>query len=141
MKNMKKNLTWKLKEMPTGGELADLVETGVITKEEAREIMFGTTENDKEKIKALEEQLEFLRSLVTELSKNRTVSHITWSYPNPIRYYNSVYWDKTNTVLCNAGMNLESFSTTSGGSGPYSPNEDNSTGSIMTVSSMVKNIS
>lgn len=103
----KKNLTWKLKEMPTGGELADLVETDVITKEEAREIMFGSAENDKEKIKALEEQIEFLRDLVTELSKNKTTTIYDWTYSRPIRYYNTPYWKDTYTVLCNNGLNLE----------------------------------
>jgi hypothetical protein len=104
---MKKNLTWKLKEMPTGGELADLVETGVISKEEAREIMFGSAENDKEKVKALEEQLEFLRDLVKELSKNRTTTIYDWTYAKPIKYYNSPYWKTTDTILCNAGLDLK----------------------------------
>lgn len=36
-----KDLTWKLKAQPTAGELADLVEQGVLTPDEARAIIFN----------------------------------------------------------------------------------------------------
>lgn len=36
-----KDLTWKLKQQPTAGELADLVKMNVITPDEARDIIFN----------------------------------------------------------------------------------------------------
>lgn len=104
MTKTKKNLTWKLKELPTASELADLVDSEVITTDEAREIVFGTAENDKEKIKALEEQLDFLRDLVKELAQKRQTTFIPYS--RTIRYYNEPYWAKTNEVLCDAGLTM-----------------------------------
>ena len=38
---MNKDLTWKLKAQPTAGELADLVKQGVLTPDEARDIIFN----------------------------------------------------------------------------------------------------
>jgi hypothetical protein len=37
----KKDLTWKLKAQPTAGEIASLVENGVLTPDEARAIIFN----------------------------------------------------------------------------------------------------
>lgn len=44
---MNKDLTWKLKAQPTAGELAELVKQGVLTSDEARDIIFnkGKREN------------------------------------------------------------------------------------------------
>lgn len=106
-KEEKRNLSWKLGEFPTASELADLVEIGVISKEEAREMMFGSAENDKEKIQALEEQVEFLRDLVETLSKNKTQTIIRdWTYDRPVRWYHTPYWRDTVTFMNNAGYKL-----------------------------------
>lgn len=106
-KEEKRNLTWKLGELPTAGELAELVEADVISKEEAREIMFGAVDNDKEKIQALEEQVDFLRSLVTDLSKRSTTVIRDWTYDRPVRWYNTKYWDNTSTFLASNGMQVD----------------------------------
>jgi hypothetical protein len=82
MKKMKKedrNLVWKLGELPNAGELANLVDSEVITKEEAREIMFGSPGSDKDRVKALEDQVELLLGLVKSLS-NRTPQIINVPY-------------------------------------------------------------
>lgn len=109
---MKKNLTWKLKELPTASELADLVDSEVITTEEAREIVFGNSENDKEVIKTLQDQIEFLQDLVKEMSRNRTTTYIpTITREITVtRPYWDKYWMSTNKVLGDAGYTL----TTSG---------------------------
>lgn len=99
---MKKTLNWKLKEAPTGSEIAELVKQKIITAEEGREMLFGSREYDYEKMKALEEQVEFLRELVKDLSKNRT----NWSgftYTKPTIYYNTPYWIKTQGLLDGVG--------------------------------------
>lgn len=105
----KKNLTWKLKDLPTASELADLVRADVIKPDEAREIVFGSAENDKEKIKALEELIEFLQDLTKELSKNRTTTFIPWSrtvYIDGSQPYWDKYWMRTEKILCDAGLSV-----------------------------------
>lgn len=115
----KRNLTWKLDELPSAGELADLVETQVITKEEAREIMFGSPESDKDKIKALEDQIEMLLGLVKTLSQRTTsiikVPYIYTPTYEPTRPYFEKYWLKTNQVLSDSGYSLTSKSLDDGG--------------------------
>lgn len=66
--DVRSTLQWKLKKLPTGDEVAKLVEQGIISKEEARTILFQQV-NQNEKVKALEEQVEFLRGVVKDLSK------------------------------------------------------------------------
>lgn len=116
-KNTKKNLTWKLKEQPSGHVVAELVTSGVLKPDEAREILFGNSENDKEKIKALEELVKFLEGLVTELSKNRnTTTFVPYNrtvyIDTPTKPYWDKYWMNTHTVLCNAGVDVQSATLT-----------------------------
>jgi hypothetical protein len=62
-------LNWRLKTLPSVEELRDLVKDGVVTKEEAREILFSVEPVEEvDKRKALEEEVLFLRSLVEKLS-------------------------------------------------------------------------
>jgi hypothetical protein len=104
-----KNLTWRLEKLPTASEIADLVEAEVITKEEAREIMFGAAESDKEKIKAQEELIKFLQGLVETLAKERGKSTTTFvPYTRTIEYKPSATWNKvwcdTQSALGSSGL-------------------------------------
>ena len=113
-KKTTKNLTWKLDKLPTASELSDLVDSGVITKEEARDIMFGNPESDKDKVEALEKLVEFLQGLVTDLSKNRTTFvpyERTVYVDRRIRPYWDNYWLKTDKVLSQNGFSLSSEKT------------------------------
>jgi hypothetical protein len=65
---MKKELKWRLSDLPSGGEVADLVGEGVITKEEARSILFNEGEDKGKKLKELEEEVKFLRDLCDKLA-------------------------------------------------------------------------
>jgi hypothetical protein len=68
------NLKWRLQELPTGGEIADLVERDVITKEEAREILFSPKkDNDEEDVKSLKSEINFLRELVEKMANKGSV--------------------------------------------------------------------
>lgn len=123
----KKNLTWKLKDLPSAGEIADLVKSGIIDKDEAREIVFGTVENDKEKIEALEKMITFLQGLVEELAKNKGgttfVPYTQTVYiDKPIRRYWEPLWTNTTKVLSNSGLKVD---TVSSGTMTYSSNVDN----------------
>ena len=65
----KTKLVWKLKDLPTGDELASLVEQKVITPEEAREIILSEEKVDSNALKAKEEEIKFLRDLVDTLAR------------------------------------------------------------------------
>ena len=69
---MNTKLKWRLKEQPSTESLRELVKDGILTKDEAREILFSSeTEEDRDK-KSLESEVRFLRDLVEKLSRDRT---------------------------------------------------------------------
>lgn len=143
-KNTKKNLTWKLNELPNAGELADLVDSGVITKEEARDIMFGNPESDKDKIEALEKLVEFLQGLVKDLTKNKQTFvpyERTVYVDRTIRPYFERYYLSTSKALGTGGLtftanNSGTVSTTAStflagtGSNPVSMSTSNTADAI-----------
>jgi len=67
-KNTKKKLVWRLGNLPTIEELRDLVVHDILTKDEAREILFTNEEVEDRDTKSLKEEIKFLRSLVEKLS-------------------------------------------------------------------------
>ena len=68
---MKKNtsMKWRLSALPTPSEVRELVGSDIISKEEARQILFST-EEDRDG-KSLKEEIKFLRDLVEKLSENK----------------------------------------------------------------------
>lgn len=91
----KQQLLWRFKELPTAGEIADLVAQEVITKEEARNLLF----NDKkghdvaEENKALKEQIEFLQDTVDKLIDKLSGSHTYHTFTNTYTpNYPTKYW-------------------------------------------------
>lgn len=72
---MTKKLNWKLKQLPTASEVADLVDKKIITAQEAKDMLFSDfvpeSSDPKKEVDALKKQIEFLEELVKELSKNR----------------------------------------------------------------------
>lgn len=69
---MTNKIVWRLKEQPSSESLRELVKDGILTKEEAREILFSSeTEENRDK-KSLESEIKFLRELVDKLSSGRT---------------------------------------------------------------------
>lgn len=102
-----KNLTWKLKELPSVDELAKLVDTKILTPEEAREIVLGDPESDKGKIKALEELVSFLQETITEMSKNKQTFvpvERTIYIDRSVRPYWDRYWLSTSKTLNDSGV-------------------------------------
>ena len=65
-----KKLIWRLSSLPTVDELRALVGDGMITQEEAKDILFNTeTKEDRDK-KSLQSEIKFLRDVVERLSSN-----------------------------------------------------------------------
>jgi hypothetical protein len=118
-KKMKKNnednqktLKWRLSELPTAGDVAELVDSGVITPEEAREILFTEASSSDEKVKALEEQLAFMQDLVKQLAgRNPT----TFVQPfSRVVTTPTIYWASTSKSLHDSGLTMTSSSGRSG---------------------------
>ena len=69
---MTKKIVWRLKESPSTDKLSQLVKDGILTKDEAREILFSSEEITERDIKSYQEEIKFLRELVEKLSQNRS---------------------------------------------------------------------
>lgn len=75
---MKKKLIWRLRESPTSKTLIELIESKLLTKEEAREILFSSKEESSDRnLKSYQSEIKFLRELVEKLSKGNYSSIIT----------------------------------------------------------------
>jgi hypothetical protein len=97
MKN-KTKLVWRLKEQPTAGSLAQLVSVGIISKEDAKEILCSSeTEEDRDK-ESLKAEIKFLREIVEKLSsKSQIVEIIEKKTP----YWKKYVWYGPYTTWCN----------------------------------------
>ena len=69
---MTKQLKWRLGKLPTPDEVLKLVNDKLITKEEARDILFNEEAETERDAKSLEDEIKFLRELVQKLSNNNS---------------------------------------------------------------------
>lgn len=93
-KTMTTKLNWKLKQLPTASEVADLVHNKIITASEAKQMLFTVSDDKDPTVTELKRQIEFLEGLVKELSKDRTTGWIntyvtTMATPLPRVVYTS----------------------------------------------------
>lgn len=114
---MKKTLKWRLAELPTGDEIAQLVEQQVISKDEARDILFNEEKEDSNKLAALKEEVKFLRELCDTLaSKSNGWTTIIREYHDYKPRY-PVWYQTYGTLMQNLGRTTytsNSVSTTAG---------------------------
>lgn len=98
---MTTKIKWRLGKLPDPSEISLLLKEGVLTKDEAREILFSQeTEEDRDK-KSLQEEIKFLRQLVQSLSTtSRIVEHIH-SCEKPYRQY--PWWNNYQAYCANVG--------------------------------------
>lgn len=69
---MAKKMIWRLANRPTSEDVVKLLSSGIINKEEAKEILFNFEEEGERGEKSLESEIKFLRELVEKLSKGST---------------------------------------------------------------------
>jgi len=99
-------ISWRLKEQPTSESLRELVKDGILTKEEAREILFSLQDTDERSIDGFKLEIKFLRELIDKLVSDRTkvVEIIREREPYWKRYewYQPYYaWSSnSNQLLC-----------------------------------------
>ena len=83
----KEKLKWRLSKLPTSDEVIRLLNEKLITKEEAKEILF-TTESVEDRDKdSLQSEIKFLRELVEKLSEGKSDRII-----ETIRYVEKPYY-------------------------------------------------
>jgi hypothetical protein len=68
MKMTKKQLNWRLKDLPDAVDVAELVDKKVITPEEARQLLFNEGKDNTKRVNELEEEVKFLRELCDKLA-------------------------------------------------------------------------
>ncbi len=111
---MKKKIIWRLVEKPSPKNIQELVTSGILTKEEAREILFTETTEIEEEKKAedFKDEIKFLRELVEKLSKNdsqviETIRYIEKPYRDSPWYNHYITWCGT----VSSGTNNSNFSS------------------------------
>ena len=87
---MTKKIVWRLKEQPTSEMLRELVKDGILTKEEAREILFNLEEQTERDNESLKQEIKFLRELVEKLADSQKVVKIIREIEKP--YYPYRWW-------------------------------------------------
>ena len=95
---MKKQIIWRLKEQPTSESLQRLVASGILTKDEAREVLFSSEEREDRDIKSLQSEIEFLRKLVDKLADSSDIIAEIKTIEVPI--YRQYPWWKPYKIWC-----------------------------------------
>lgn len=102
---MTKQLKWRLGKLPTPDEVLKLVNDKLITKEEAREILFNEEEITERTPESLESEIKFLRELVEKLSKQDSTRVVEIIKEIRVPYY-QYQWTAPYATWC------ESITTT-----------------------------
>jgi hypothetical protein len=100
---MTNQLKWRLGKLPTSDEVLKLVNDKIISKEEAREILFNEevqTERDK---KSLEDEIKFLKEIIEKLSNNNTTKIVEIIKEVKVPYY-QWNWYKPYEVWCGGAL-------------------------------------
>lgn len=113
MKN--KILVWRLKEQPTAESLAILTQEGIITKDEAKDILLESRimsdGDDGISKESLKEEIKFLRNLVEKISNKGQI--MTTIREIEIPKYKEREWYQPYYIWCSSDGN-ESFTYSSG---------------------------
>lgn len=115
---MTTKLKWRLTKLPTSEEVTNLVNDKIISKEEARDILFSQEEEGEVAEKDLKSEIKFLRELVDKLSSSNSkivevIKEVQVPYYRYDWYKPYYYWvgGSGNNSLASTGSSL---TTTSG---------------------------
>lgn len=107
---MTTKIKWRLGKLPDPLEVADLVRQGILTKDEAREILFTQeTQEDRDK-ESLQEEIKFLRQLVEKLSNRTEIVRQIEYIEKPYRKYD---WYEPYKFYCSTNNAIYSTTGTS----------------------------
>lgn len=133
-----KKIKWRLGDLPTIGDLRDLVKDEILTKDEAREILLSFETQESTDKKGLEKELEYLRRLVEKLSeRDPVVVYKYFATHAPNWYYHNYepVWYKTTMSTLNTNPAVVNYVNSGGDSMRLT------SGSIVGKSSGVHNVS
>ena len=123
------SLKWRLSDKPTLKDVTVMLEKEIITKEEAKDMLFNEEVEEKtdKKIEALKEQIKFLQAVIESLSSK---SHDTVTYipAYPTYWYwptHRPYWVNSTSGTTYGTATLNTGSLGSSGSTTYSVNTQN----------------
>jgi hypothetical protein len=106
---MTKRIVWRLPSRPTSEEVRGLLKDGILSKDEAREILFNLEDSEERDKKSLEAEIKFLRELVTNLSSRQTIVETIREVHKP---YQNYPWYQPYQTWCSSGSTLTSGSNT-----------------------------
>ena len=119
---MTKEKIWRLKEQPSTESLRELVKDGILTKDEAREILFREEEKTDRDTESLQSEIKFLRELVQKLAQRSdivtTIKEIQAPYYRRDWYHPYITWcemDTENTNLSTGTLTLNGTPITMNG--------------------------
>jgi hypothetical protein len=93
----KTTLKWRLSKLPTVEELRDLVKDGVITKDEARDVLFNRQDEEDRDKESLQAEIKFLRELISNLSSRSTIVEFI---RDTVPKWSSYGWTKPYITWC-----------------------------------------
>ena len=103
MMTTKQKLVWRLKEQPTSENLRELVKDGILSKDEAREVLFSSeTEEDRDK-ESLKSEIKFLRGLIEKLATTQKVVEIIRDYTP---YWRKYPWYEPYEIWCGNSLSI-----------------------------------
>lgn len=115
---MTTKIKWRLGKLPDPSEVTLLLKEGVLTKDEAREILFSqVTEEDRDK-ESLQQEIKFLRELVNKLSSRSEIVQYIRYIEKP--YTNSPWWSGYQTYCSAPDLSSQSGLTYTSGIGSQS---------------------
>lgn len=122
-------------KLPDAHEVSLLLDKGVLTKDEAREILFSLeTEEDRDK-QSLQEEIKFLRQLVKNLSSSP--SQIIQYINKPNSLWEQKPWYSNYTSWANnSSLNTNTLYSTAGSS-TMTVDHTGLSGTLYTISSSV----
>lgn len=112
-----KRLVWKLKDKPSAEGVAMLVEHGVLSKEEAREIILREVTEDTDEVKALKEMVETLQEMVRDLLSRPNIQLVPYTKVIEVPRRLTPYWERYWTAGSTAGDMVNMSSSSSGTTG------------------------
>jgi len=101
---MTKKIIWRLKESPTTEKLSQLVKDGILTKDEAREILFNLTDESERSIESYQQEIKFLREIIDKLSSREKIVEIVKEYHHYDYPWYKPYWGWITTVPYATGV-------------------------------------
>lgn len=106
----KKTIKWRLAEKPSPENLLKLIEGGVLTKEEAKQIVLDDSEVSQSDIDTIKSELELLRKMVLEQGNSREIIKIIEKeipiYVRKYPRYEPYWWNDYKIYCSNQGSNV-----------------------------------